>query len=119
MYRFYPSSKICSSCFYVLPELPLSISVHLWMDGWTCPRCGAEHDRDINRDIKAAVNILRVGTSTLKGEDVRPVSICCLCRSYNPMTLVVGVCQVQNDIFIFVLLTPKRLLTVIFFILLL
>jgi hypothetical protein len=32
-------------------------------------RCGAEHDRDINQDInqdiKAAVNILRVGASTL------------------------------------------------------
>jgi hypothetical protein len=31
---------------------------------------GAEHDRDINRDIKAAVNILRVGAFALKGEDV-------------------------------------------------
>ncbi|MDR1379453.1 MAG: transposase [Synergistaceae bacterium] len=73
--RFYPSSKTCSSCFDVLPELPLSVC------GWTCPRCGAKHDRDIN----AAVNILRVGASTLKGKDVRPVSVGCLCRSYNPI----------------------------------
>ncbi|MDR1379217.1 MAG: transposase [Synergistaceae bacterium] len=32
------------------------------MDGWTCPRCGAKHDRDIN----VAINIIRVGASTLK-----------------------------------------------------
>jgi putative transposase len=64
--RFYPSSKTCSSCLYVLPELPLSVR------DWTCPKCGTAHDRDIN----AARNILRVGTSTLRGEDVRlaPVS---------------------------------------------
>ncbi|MDR1377526.1 MAG: hypothetical protein LBJ36_00520 [Synergistaceae bacterium] len=49
-----------------------SMDGHGWtrmdMNGheWTCLRCGAEYDRDINRDIKAAVNILRVGASTLK-----------------------------------------------------
>ena len=59
--RFYPSSKTCSSCLYVLPELPLSVRE------WTCPKCDSAHDRDVN----AARNILRVGVSTLKGEDVR------------------------------------------------
>ena len=67
--RFYPSSKTCSQCLYVLPELPLSVRA------WTCPRCRHEHDRDIN----AALNIQRVGASTLKGEDVRPDSSGCLC----------------------------------------
>ena len=66
--RFYPSSKTCSECFYLLPELALSVRA------WTCPKCGTEHDRDIN----AALNIQRVGTSTLKGEDVRPASVGCL-----------------------------------------
>jgi putative transposase len=67
--RFYSSSKTCSSCLYVLPELPLSIRE------WTCPKCGAIHDRDVN----AARNILRVGASTLRGEDVRLAPACNLC----------------------------------------
>ena len=46
--RFYASSKRCSGCGYVLPELPLSVR------RWTCPQCGAEHDRDVN----AARNLL-------------------------------------------------------------
>ena len=67
--RFYPSSKTCSACSHILAELPLSVRA------WTCPECGAIHDRDIN----AAINIQRVGASTLKGEDVRPDSSGCLC----------------------------------------
>jgi putative transposase len=65
--RFYPSSKTCSSCLHVLPELLLSVRE------WTCPVCGATHDRDVN----AAQNILRVGASTLKGESVRLASASC------------------------------------------
>ena len=56
--RFYPSSKTCSECGHVLEELPLKFRE------WTCPCCGAIHDRDEN----AAKNILRVGASTLLGE---------------------------------------------------
>ncbi|MBP8990301.1 MAG: transposase, partial [Clostridia bacterium] len=52
--RFYPSSKTCLACGYMLRELPLK------MTSWTCPNCGAEHDRDVN----AAVNLLKVGAST-------------------------------------------------------
>ena len=44
--RFFPSSKLCSSCGHLLDELPLSIRE------WDCPDCGVHHDRDIN----AAVN---------------------------------------------------------------
>jgi len=47
--RFYPSSKKCSSCGYILPELKLSTRQ------WECPECGAVHDRDIN----AAINLLQ------------------------------------------------------------
>ena len=58
--HFYPSSKTCSCCAYVLDELPLSARV------WVCPACDVEHDRDRN----AANNILKVGASTLQGEVV-------------------------------------------------
>ena len=46
--RWYPSSKMCSACGHKLEELPLSVRE------WTCPVCGAVHDRDVN----AAVNLL-------------------------------------------------------------
>lgn len=62
--RFYPSSKTCSKCGYVLEELSLDVR------SWACPICGAVHDRDVN----AAINILRVGASTLGGEGVKPAS---------------------------------------------
>ena len=47
--RFDPTSKTCSVCEYKLSDLPLHIRE------WTCPECGATHDRDVN----AAKNILR------------------------------------------------------------
>ena len=34
---------------------------------WTCPSCSVKHSRDVN----AAINIKRVGASTLAGEVVR------------------------------------------------
>jgi putative transposase len=49
--RWYPSSKICSTCGRINPTLPLDVRE------WTCPGCGAVHDRDIN----AATNILAAG----------------------------------------------------------
>jgi len=49
--RWYPSSKTCSPCGHLLAELSLSTR------HWTCPSCGARHDRDIN----AAKNILAAG----------------------------------------------------------
>jgi putative transposase len=49
--RWYPSSKTCSACGFVLAELPLGIR------HWACPGCGTRHDRDIN----AAKNILAAG----------------------------------------------------------
>ncbi len=54
--RWYPSSKTCSRCGHVLEELPLSVRA------WTCPACGARHDRDLN----AAVNIARKGARLLE-----------------------------------------------------
>ena len=49
--RFYPSSKTCSACGHLLATLSLGTR------HWTCPGCGALHDRDIN----AAQNIVAAG----------------------------------------------------------
>lgn len=40
--RFYPTSKLCHVCGHKLEELALEVR------RWTCPSCGAEHDRDLN-----------------------------------------------------------------------
>jgi putative transposase len=50
--RFYPSSKTCSVCQFVLDELSLSIR------SWECPNCHTWHERDLN----AAKNILAVSS---------------------------------------------------------
>ena len=63
--RFYPSSKTCSNCGYVLKELDLKIRE------WSCPSCNVKHQRDVN----ASINIKRVGASTLAGEVVRATSV--------------------------------------------
>ena len=61
--RFFPSSKRCGNCGFVIDKLPLSIRE------WTCPECGTIHDRDIN----AARNILAAGHAvTVCGANVRP-----------------------------------------------
>jgi putative transposase len=61
--RWYPSSKRCHACGFVLDTLALDVRQ------WTCPACGARHDRDIN----AARNILAVGLTVYAcGETVRP-----------------------------------------------
>lgn len=58
--RFYPSSKTCSACGHI-QELKLSDR------RWACTGCGVIHDRDLN----AAVNIHREGTSSLRVGRVR------------------------------------------------
>jgi putative transposase len=60
--RWFPSSKTCSACGHLLAELSLSTR------HWTCPSCGARHDRDIN----AAKNILAAGLAVSAcGADIR------------------------------------------------
>lgn len=54
--RFFPSSQICSSCGTKNP-LVKDLSVRKW----TCPNCGASHDRDHN----AAINILNHALSSV------------------------------------------------------
>lgn len=68
--RWFPSSKMCSHCNYVMESLPLNIR------SWVCPKCNAKHNRDKN----AAKNIYNegkrtVGTTELAcGIGVRPKS---------------------------------------------
>ncbi|WP_337193389.1 RNA-guided endonuclease TnpB family protein [Actinomadura rayongensis] len=49
--RFEPTSQVCSTCGFKGESKPLHVRE------WTCPACGAAHDRDVN----AALNILAVG----------------------------------------------------------
>ncbi|MGL5062832.1 MAG: RNA-guided endonuclease TnpB family protein, partial [Microcoleus sp.] len=61
--RWFPSSKRCFECGYILEKLPLKIRE------WECPNCGAHHDRDLN----AAKNILAAGLAvSVCGATVRP-----------------------------------------------
>jgi putative transposase len=52
--RWFPSSKLCSGCGYRLDELALDVRQ------WTCPGCGASHDRDVN----AAINLRNMAVSS-------------------------------------------------------
>jgi putative transposase len=55
--RWFPSSKTCSVCGFLLAELSLGTRA------WACPACGARHDRDLN----AAKNILAAGLAAAAG----------------------------------------------------
>ena len=56
--RWFPSSKLCSNCFYQMGEMPLDVRE------WTCPHCLTSHARDAN----ASVNIRAEGIRMIKAE---------------------------------------------------
>jgi len=68
--RFFPSSKLCSTCGYKLDELSLGTRE------WRCPQCKSLHDRDVN----AAMNLRNVArryreTQNARGDCVTPETI--------------------------------------------
>ncbi len=61
--RWFPSSKRCGHCGYVVDKLPPNIRE------WDCPKCSMHHDRNVN----AAKNILAVGLAvSVCGANIRP-----------------------------------------------
>lgn len=59
--RWYPSSQACSCCGYKNPKVK-----NLAIRAWTCPHCGAYHDRDVN----AKDNIFGQGIRSLEAAGV-------------------------------------------------
>jgi putative transposase len=66
--RWFPSSKTCSVCGTIQEKMPLAVRQ------WTCPDCGAIHDRDVN----AARNLLALGLAALSGSTASSV-VCEAC----------------------------------------
>jgi putative transposase len=61
--RYFPSSKRCGNCGHIVDQMPLNIRE------WECPKCGTNHDRDLN----ASNNILAAGLAvSVCGATVRP-----------------------------------------------
>jgi len=69
--RWFPSSKTCSVCGYVLGSLPLYIRE------WACPGCGVAHDRDQNaaENLKIVARRQRDTENAGDGMAVRPPGI--------------------------------------------
>ena len=67
--RFFPSSKTCSNCGFIKDNLTLKERE------WTCPKCGAELDRDLNASkniLKQGLNSLSFGTNEYsRGDEVK------------------------------------------------
>jgi putative transposase len=64
--RWFPSSKLCSGCGYRMDELGLDVRQ------WTCPGCGASHDRDLNAAINLGNMAVSSTASACGGEGAGP-----------------------------------------------
>ena len=56
--RYFPSSKTCNCCGYVVDKMPVK------KRHWICPKCGTRLDRDIN----AAINVKNKGLEEAKSK---------------------------------------------------
>jgi hypothetical protein len=61
---FFPSSKTCHNCQFVIDNLPLKVRE------WNCPNCHQHHDRDVN----AAKNIKEKGMKDMSGCGIQSLS---------------------------------------------
>ena len=69
--RWFPSSKRCGNCGHIVDKLPGGRVPRppLNIREWECPKCGMNHDRDVN----AAHNILAAGLAvSVCGANIRP-----------------------------------------------
>lgn len=65
--KYFPSSQKCSCCGFVFKD----VKDYVTKQYWTCPQCGAEHQRDFN----AAENIKREGFRILTEENKKSITI--------------------------------------------
>jgi putative transposase len=63
--RFFPSSKTCNNCQFIVDKLPINIR------SWTCPNCKTKLDRDLN----AAKNIRDKGLKDLRDLSNKDLSV--------------------------------------------
>jgi len=56
--RFFPSSRLCSRCHSIHPDLDLAERE------WMCQSCGARHDRDLNAAVNIEMEALRIFSQT-------------------------------------------------------
>jgi len=70
--RFFPSSKKCSCCNYVIDELPLDIRE------WDCPSCSTHHDRDANAAMNIRKEGMRILIANMSGGNPAPAGGDCI-----------------------------------------
>lgn len=67
------TTKTCSGCGHKVAVMPLSVR------RWSCPTCGADHDRDVN----AAINVRRIGVDALRASGLRVQACGGLCQTHD------------------------------------
>jgi putative transposase len=69
--RFFPSSKRCSNCGFILAELSIT------MRTWHCPKCDKIHDRDINAASNLAAYAVSSTVNACGGSSAGPMDVPC------------------------------------------
>ena len=67
IYRYYPSSQLCSVCNYQNEKVK-----DLRIRNWQCPKCGRVHDRDVNAAINIMLEGLKIYIKTYERELITP-----------------------------------------------